>query len=71
MLALGITLMIPSSNSRSVTEEVHGKLIAYLKMTARGAIIERFSGIITSIEDGFATVASLSIYSDRLIASSR
>jgi len=55
------------ANSRSVTEEVHGKLIAYLKTMAQDVIIDdilRLSGIITFIEDGCAIVASLSIYSD-------
>jgi len=48
------------ANSHSV-KEAHGKLIAYLKTTARDTIIHdilTLSGIMTSIKDDFAIVAS-------------
>ena len=41
--------------------EVQDKLVAYLKTTARGAIVDdilKLSGIITSIENDFAAIAS-------------
>ena len=68
----------PSDNSKADSrsvEEAHGKLIGYLKTTARCAIIDdilTLSGIITSIEDDFAIVASrLTLLDERNIVSDK